>query len=131
MNYVDQAYSITKEQKALSKDLYKESVKELASKNYVMGSEDAFTELSVIFGMKWIRAKNPTAQHWMDPKQYAEANTAFNYAHLNLGIEGRFIGLAKELVAECDRLSDKALNKIGKKMNYCLTHTTAEDWNFA
>lgn len=130
MNYVDQAYSLTKEQKNTAKALYKESVKELINKQYKYECDDAHTELSAIFGEKYLISEGSNGAFWHDAQQYAQANTAFNYANLNLGISGRFIKLSKELVCDDERISDERLIEMSEQMNCILTRTTAEDWSF-
>jgi hypothetical protein len=129
MDHIEQAYSISDKHKILAKDLYKQSVTELVSKNYEFDL-NPFTELSVIFGVKWAEANSSNSKFWSNPSLYAEANTAFNYAHLNLGISNRFISLAKQLVCNELRVSEKVLKKMNKEMDCVLTRTTVDSFSF-
>jgi|LakMenEpi03Aug12_release.lakeMendotaPanAssembly.Ray.scaffolds.fasta_scaffold1218772_2 hypothetical protein len=128
MDHIEQAYSISDKHKLLAKELYKQSVAELVSKNYQCDL-NPFTELSVIFGVKWVDANDPNSQFWNNATLYAEANTAFNYAHLNLGISNRFIKLAEQLVCDELRVSEKVLKKMNKEMNCVLTRTTVDSFS--
>ena len=92
--------------------------------------DDAHTELNAIFGEKYLILEGSKGAFWHDAKQFAKANTAFNYANLNLGISERFIKLAKELVCDDERISDESLIEMNEQMNCILTRTTAEDWSF-
>ena len=91
-----------------------------------MGIDDAHTELSAIFGQHWLVNNRGAGAFWMDFALYAEANVAFNYANLNLGIEDGFTALAKELVADEARISDIEIKAMSKQMNSILTATTAK-----
>ena len=126
MNYVKQAYALddSKRQQAIA--LYKKAVSELIRKDYVHSVDDAHTELSAIFGQHWLVSNRGAGAFWMDCALYAEANVAFNYANLNLGIEDRFTELAKELVADETRISDSELKAMSKQMNSILTATTED-----
>lgn len=126
MDYVKQAFALSNEKKQLALTLYKSSVADLVQKNYVMSVDDAHTELSAIFGEKWLVANSNGNAFFMDFDLYAESNIAFNYANFRLGTNGRFVKLAKELICKRTRISDKQLNSMAKTMNYILTKTTAQ-----
>lgn len=126
MNYVKQAYALRNSKKQQAIALYKKAVSELVHKDYVHSVDDAHTELSAIFGQYWMVGNRGDGAFWMDCALYAEANIAFNYANLSLGIEGRFTDLAKELVANDLRISDSELKAMGKQMNSILTATTED-----
>ena len=126
MNYVKQAYELSAVKKQQALDLYKESVVELVNKNYVLRVSDAHTDLSSIFGTYWVFRNRGSGAFWKDTALYAEANIAFNYANLNLGISGGFIKLAKELVNKSERKSDKELEVFASYMDSILMATTAE-----
>jgi hypothetical protein len=126
MNYVKQAYALSDSKKQAALQLYKEAVVELVQKDYCMQVSDAHTELSAIFGTKWLFTQRESGMFWMDAKKYAEANVAFNYANFTLGISGRFTELAKSLVAESVRVSNGELKKMAKQMDSVLTATTED-----
>jgi len=129
MDYVKQAYALSDTKKQVAKQLYKEAVKEFVHKDYMAQADDAHTDLSALFGTKWLYTQRGSGAFWLDAKLYAEANVAFNYANFNLGISKRFIGLAKELVADEERVSDAELKLIAKQMDCILTYTTEEAIN--
>jgi hypothetical protein len=126
MNYVQQAYELDAVKKQSAIAIYKDAVSELVRKDYVLRVDDAHTELSAIFGQSWLVTNRGSGAFWIDSALYAEANVAFNYANFNLGIEGRFVELAKSLVADSERISDIELKAMSKQMNSILTATTAK-----
>jgi hypothetical protein len=83
MSYVQQAFSISEQHKAKAKELYIESVKQLVGKQYTPATDDAFVDLSAIFGVRWLLHCGPHALLRFDMNLYAEANTAFNYASMH------------------------------------------------
>ena len=127
MDAIKQAYELSKEKKQHAITIYKRAVSELVHKDYVMGA-DAFVELSAIFGEYWVMTQRGSGKFWLDKALFAEANTAFNYANLNLGIQGGIVDLAKSLVATEERIDNKTLKQISKQMNYKLTRTTADSF---
>jgi len=128
IDHLKQAFSISDEQKAEALAIYEESVSELVRRDYIAQDEDAHTDLSGIFGVKWIVRRNPGGQFWKNPQLYAEANIAFNYANCRHSKKHKFIELAKQLVNDSDRVNDETLNRIASEMNCILTNTTAADW---
>jgi hypothetical protein len=126
MDYVKQAFALSNEKKELALTLYKKSVAELVQKDYEMQVDDAHTELSSIFGEKWLIANSNGIDFFMNFDLYAESNIAFNYANFRLGTDEKFVKLAKELVCKSARINDKQINSMAKTMNYMLTKTTAE-----
>lgn len=130
MNEVKQAYALSETKKQAALTLYKQAVCALVQKDYVMRCDDAHTELSAIFGQSWLLANTSNSNGWFDGALYAEANIAFNYANLTLGIQNGFIGLAKQLVIAEQRIDDKKIYKYAKHMNSILTATTAEAFGF-
>ena len=126
MDYVKQAFALSNEKKELALTLYKKSVAELVQKDYEMQVDDAHTELSSIFGEKWLIANSNGIDFFMNFDLYAESNIAFNYANFRLGTDEKFVKLAKELVCKSSRINDKQINSMAKTMNYMLTNTTAE-----
>lgn len=126
MNYIKQAYELDAVKKQSATSLYKDAVSELVRKDYVLRVNDAHTELSAIFGQNWLMINRDSGKFWLDSALYAEANIAFNYANLTLGIDGGFVNLAKSLVATDERISDKELQAMSKQMNSVLTATTAK-----
>jgi hypothetical protein len=125
MDYVKQACELSADKKQQAVSLYKSAVIELVNKNYVLRIDDAHTELSAIFGQNWLIANKSNGKFWLDKSLFAEANIAFNYANLTLGISGRFVALAESLVNAEQRISNKQLKAISKQMDSILTATTA------
>lgn len=126
MNYIKQAYELSADKKQHAIALYKRAIGELVHKDYVSRVNDAHTELSAIFGQYWLMTQRGSGAFWLDAALHAEANVAFNYANLTLGISGRFVALAKSLVSESERIEDKELKAMSKRMNSILTATTAK-----
>lgn len=126
MNYIKQAYELSADKKQHAIALYKQAVGELVHKDYVSRVEDAHTELSAIFGQYWLMTQRGSGAFWLDDALHAEANVAFNYANLTLGMSGRFTPLAKSLVADSERIGDKVIEKMSKQMDSVLTATTAK-----
>ena len=131
MNYVQQAFSLSNQQKQKAHALYIESVKDLVNKNYVSATADAFTDLSAIFGMKWVMHGHPEFTHSFDRRLYAEANIAFNYASMHYHQAKDFFALAKRLVPSQSRISNRRLRKVASQMNCLLTATTPEAFSEA
>ena len=126
-NEVKQAFAISGTEKQLALKLYEQAVVKLVNKHYVMQDDDAHTELSAIFGVDWLSTHNKNGLAFYSAKMYAQANIAFNYANIMLGIKGGFIKTAKRLVKENERVSDLELKRVAIEMNCLLTFTTAED----
>ncbi len=125
-DHVKQAFSISQEHKEIALELYKESVCELIHKEYRPRHWDAHTDLSSIFGVKWMIKYCTLDSFWNNPKIYAEANTAFNYANLRHVRNNGFIILANELVNDDERVGITRLAQIAQEMNSILTATTVE-----
>lgn len=126
MNHIKQAYELSADKKEHAIALYKQAVGELVNKNYVMRVKDAHTELSAIFGERWLMTKREGGAFWLDAALHAEANIAFNYANLTLGMSGGFITLAKSLVDDGERIGDKEIELMSNYMDSILTATTAK-----
>lgn len=126
MNYIKQAYELSADKKQHAIALYKRSVGQLVNKDYVSRVADAHTELSAIFGQYWLMTKRGSGAFWQDGALHAEANIAFNYANLTLGMSGMFVALAKSLVEDGDRIGEKELEAMSGKMDSILTATTAK-----
>ena len=126
-NEVKQAFAISDTEKQLALKLYEQAVVKLVNKHYVMQDDDAHTELSAIFGVDWLQAHNKTSLVFFSAKMYAQANIAFNYANLMLGVKGMFVKTAQRLVKANERVSDLELTRIALEMNCLLTFTKAED----
>ena len=125
MDYIKQALNMSDTNKNLAIKLYKEAVSQLANKNYIFKCADAHTELSAIFGVKWMLTKDLDDFFWLNKDTYAEANVAFNYANCMLGARNKFISLAKTLVADEERISNNQLSLIANQLNFLLTTTTS------
>lgn len=126
MNYIKQAYELSADKKQHAIALYKRSVGQLVNKDYVSRVVDAHTELSAIFGQYWLMTKRGSGAFWQDSALHAEANIAFNYANLTLGMSGMFVALAKSLVEDGDRIGERELEAMSRKMDSILTATTAK-----
>lgn len=126
MNYVKQAYALSASKKVLAKELYEQAVAKLVCKDYVLRIHDAHVDLSAIFGELWLLRNKNNGAFWNDWNLYAEANVAFNYANLSLGIKGKFFELARQIVADERRVEDIKLKKMTKQMDSILTATTVE-----
>lgn len=128
MDYVEQAYSLSEEEKSQAIRIYTECVKKLVNKNYAVLQNDYFTHLSSIFGECWIFEGDFGSKDHLDAESYAKANVAFNYANLRLGTDGKFIRTAKSILSSNKRVSNKKLSQISESMDYIVTATTAEMW---
>lgn len=128
MDYVDQAFSLSEEEKSQAICIYTQCVKKLVNKNYVMRHNDYFTHLSSMFGGFWIFEGDFGSKGHLDAESYAKANVAFNYANLRLGADGKFIRTAKSILSSNARVSNKKLSEISESMDYLVTTTTAEMW---
>lgn len=128
MTQVTQAFAISDEDKRTAELFYKDAVALLVNKKYVTGIDDGHTELSAIFGVRWVSTQRGSGAFWGDAKIYADANNAFNYANSVLGMNGKFVALAKQLVTADERISDAQLKRWDKQMNCLLTRTNAEDF---
>jgi hypothetical protein len=124
MDQVKQAFSLSDPIKARAKELYAESVKEMVSKNYAPAVDDAFVDLSALFGVRWVRDRIEQSDSVFDLQLYAEANAAFNYANIYYYKPKAFVALAKSLVPAAARVDDRRLRKYAKQMNCLLTVTT-------
>lgn len=129
MNYVEQAFAISEEDKRTAEQFYKDAITLLVSKHYVAQVDDMHTELSAIFGERWVCTHRKSGAFWLDAQLYAKANIAFNYANCVLGVRGKFSQLAKQLVEAEERVSDATLDTWGEHMNNLLTCTNAKDFS--
>lgn len=129
MDYFKQAFAISDKDKQAAEQLYKEAVKVLANKSYVTKCRDAHTELSELFGVRWIRTHTSGVEAWFNAQLYAEANVAFNYANSVLGARGKFVDLAKQQVTAEQRVSDATLKDWAEHMNFWISCTKAEDYD--
>lgn len=126
MNEVKKAFAISDEHKIAALWLYAEAVKEMVHKDYVAQVHDAHTDLSAIFGTRWLYTQRKNGRKLFAAASYAEANNAFNYANCVCGFNGGFEKLAKQVVEASERVSDERLAEMQQQMNYLLTCTTAE-----
>lgn len=128
MDYVEQAFSLSDEEKSQAVYIYTQCVKKLVNKNYVFRQNDYFTHLSSMFGQCWIFDSGFASKDHLDAESYAQANVAFNYANLQLGSDGKFIRTAKSILPSHKRVNNKKLSEISESMNYLVMATTAEIW---
>jgi len=128
MDYVQQAFDLSDTKKQAAKDIFKSAVTVFVNKNYIQRCADAHVDLSGVFGELWLVTQRGSGEFWMDAALYAEANVAFNYANMHLGMLGKFIKTAESLVSSNERVSSKELKHISKQMDSLLTATTAEQW---
>lgn len=127
MNYVKQALAIPAHMKQRAARIYMESVAKICSRDYANPYYDAHTELSAIFGDKWILETHQHPRDFLCPVKFAEANVAFNFAHLTYGARGQFAKLARSLIPAEQRVSEKKLQRMQQTMNCYLTLTTPKD----
>ena len=127
MNYVKQAYELAADKKVLAKELYEQAVTKLVSKTYTLRIYDAHTDLSAIFGELWLLKNKKDNAFLTDWSLYAEANVAFNYANLTLGIGGRFKELALEVNESTHLIDEIELQAISDSLNFVLTDTGTDD----
>lgn len=127
MNYEKQSLALSNEKKQHAEILYKCAVSEIAHKNYTRQTDDAFVELSAIFGQQWLITQRGSGNFWMDFKLFAEANIAFNYANLINNANSGFIKTAKEVLGDDERVCDKKLKSMAQQMKQILTKTTEEE----
>ena len=125
MDYIEQANSISEDDKTQAINIYIQCVKEVAHKKYVSDYEDPLVEISSLFGEKWM-IENGYGTSSLSASAYAKASVAFNFANLLLGIEGKFVVVAKQYLQKNERFKDKKLHQISEALNYLVTGTTAE-----
>ena len=128
MDYVKQAFNLSDTKKQAAKEIFKRAVIVLVNKNYIARCANAHVDLSGVFGELWLLTQRGSGEFWMDAALYAEANVAFNYANILLGMSGKFIKTAESLVSSNERVSSKELKHISKQMDSILTATTAKQW---
>jgi hypothetical protein len=124
MDLIKQAFSISNADKEEAKRHYEESVRELVQKDCVHECSDAHTELSAIFGVRWLVAHKENGQIFFTAKQYAAANVAFNYANCVLGNSGKFLETVRRVCKPEECVSEIELRRMNKAMNSLLTFTT-------
>lgn len=129
MDYVKQAFAISEHDKHTAEQFYKDAITLVVNKRYVASADDMHTELSAIFGERWVCTHRKSGAFWLDAQLYANANIAFNYANCVLGARGKFAQLAKQLVDAEERVSDTTLDTWGEQMNSLLTCTNAREFS--
>lgn len=118
MNELQKAYALNSKSKRMAVRVYKDALTELADSYGIWKSADAHTELSALFGVRWILLNG---LNFFDAESYAVANNAFNYANSELGITGRFYETAKEVLGEQRCEDAKWIGKATNEMNSVLT----------
>lgn len=124
MDLIKQAFSISNTDKEVAKRLYEESVRELVHKDAVHECSDAHTELSAIFGVRWLVMHRENGQIFFTAKQYAAANVAFNYANCVLGSGGKFLKTVKRVCKFEECVDEVELRRMNGDMSSLLTFTT-------
>lgn len=127
MDLIKQAFAISNTDKENAKKLYEEAVQELTHKEFVHECNDAHTQLSAIFGVRWLVRHKQNGQVFFTAKQYAEANIAFNYANCVLGSGGKFLETVRRVCKLEECVSQLKLERMAKDMNCILTFTTANE----
>lgn len=117
MNEVKKAMAISSADKELAIMLYKASVTKIANKFFVRQEDDAHVELSVIFGQQWMFIKG----EGFGIKNIMQANNAFNYANIHLGMRGEFKKTATELVSAEKLVDSEKLATMTEEMSALLT----------
>lgn len=73
-------------------------------------------KLEHVFNDLWLRS--------VDKKDFlgaAQANTAFNYANLSMGLNGGFIELAHQVNDPAHLISEEELRRIANSLNFVVT----------
>ncbi len=113
---VEEVYAIDEADEALALAIYALSVTKFANKNYKRHFDNAHTELAAMFQQHWICSK----QLFYGFEYLEQANFAFDFANLQLGVDGKFIKTAESLL-DADEIADKdTIAAIAKEMNTLL-----------
>ena len=128
MDYVDQAFALSRDDKAKALLIYTQCVKKFANKNYCFSGADPFVHLSSLFGERWLMDNGLMGFECLSAYACASANVAFNYANLRLGSDRKFISTVKANLSAKERINDKKLSKYARSMEHLVTATTAEIW---
>jgi hypothetical protein len=115
-SYVQRAYEIDDETKALALECYKESVTQIANKHFMWFGDCAFTKMREIFLSKWMIKKYHLHFEGELSDLNRETIDAFNYANFTLGLHDEFINTAKQVVADDKRVSDEQLKDLSDSM---------------
>jgi hypothetical protein len=128
MDYVDQAFALSRDDKTKAISIYIQCVKELAHKSYRIRGDDPFVDLSSLFGERWLYENGLRGFGRLNAQACANANVAFNYANLRMGADGKFISTVKANLSAKERINNKKLSKYARSMEHLVTATTAEIW---
>jgi hypothetical protein len=128
MDYVDQAFALSRDDKAKAISIYIQCVRELAHKSYRIYGDDPFVDLSSLFGERWLMDNGLMGFECLNAYACANANVAFNYANLRMGADGKFISTAKANLSAKERINNKLLSEYARSMDCLVTATTAEIW---
>ena len=114
---VEEVYAIDEADEALALAIYALSVTKFANKNYKRHFDNAHTELAAMFQQHWICSK----KLFYGFEYLEQANFAFDFANLQLGVGGKFIKTAESLL-DADEIADKqTIAAIAEEMNAILT----------
>jgi hypothetical protein len=128
MDYVNQAFALSRDDKAKALLIYTQCVKKFANKNYCFSGADPFVHLSSLFGERWLMDNGLMGFECLNAYACANANVAFNYANLRMGADGKFISTAKANLSAKERINNKLLSEYARSMDSLVTATTAEIW---
>ena len=128
MDYVDQAFALSRDDKAKAISIYIQCVRELAHKSYRIRGDDPFVDLSSLFGERWLMDNGLMGFECLSAYACANANVAFNYANLRMGADGKFISTAKANLSAKERINNKLLSQYARSMDSLVTATTPEIW---
>ena len=119
MTEVQKAYGLNAKQKVVALQLYKAAIVELANNYGTWECDDAHTQLSAYFGVKWLAYMGCATLY--DKHNYEQANNAFNYANVVLGISGRFCKTAEDVLGESYKKHTQWVEDKAEEMDYLLT----------
>lgn len=99
MNLIQKAYSLSNEHKLRAKQIYKKALHNIARSFGDWDTSNAHTQLSAAFGELWVLYVEGGQ---FDYAAMCRANNAFNYANLELGVEGKIFVTAREVLDEAE-----------------------------
>jgi hypothetical protein len=115
---VMRAMNLDDETKELALKCYKQSVTQFTNKHFMWLGDCAFTKLRELFLSKWMIEKYHSEFAGDITELNKETVDAFNYANIHLGMNGKFINTAKELVPTDSRVSDDRLEELSNDMMF-------------
>ena len=81
MDYIEQANSISEDEKTQAINIYIQCVQDIAHKEYSPDYDDYFIDMGSLFGERWL-IESGHGTSTLSAAAYAKANVAFNFANL-------------------------------------------------